>query len=44
MAKVGPVRKRPKPSSEGLWKGKVRIPEDLLTADMSDLWEVLRTK
>jgi prevent-host-death family protein len=44
MATVGPVRKRQRPSSEGLWKGKVLIPEDLLNADMSDLWEVLGTK
>jgi len=43
MAKVGPVRKR-LPSSEGLWKGKVHIPEEVLTADLSDQWEVLRQK
>jgi prevent-host-death family protein len=44
MATVGPVRKRLWPSSEGLWMGKVRIPEEQLTADMSDRWEVLRQK
>lgn len=44
MATVGPVRKRLWPSSEGLWMGKVRIPEERLTADMSDRWEVLRQK
>ena len=43
MAKVGPVRKR-LPSSEDLWKGKVHIPEEVLTADLSDQWEVLRQK
>jgi len=41
MAKVGPVRKR-LPSSEDLWKGKVHIPVEVLTADLSDQWEVLR--
>jgi prevent-host-death family protein len=44
MATVGPVRKRLWPSSEGLWIGKVEIPDELLTADMSDQWEVLRQK
>ena len=42
MATVGPVRKRLWPSSEGLWRGKVHIPDRELTADTSDLWEVLR--
>ena len=41
MATVGPVRKR-RPSSEGAWRGKVHIPEEQLTADMSDLWEAVR--
>ena len=44
MAMVGPVRKRIWPSSEGLWMGKVHIPEEKLTADMSDQWEVLRQR
>ena len=44
MATVGPARKRLWPSSEGLWKGKVHIPEERLTADLSDRWEVLRQK
>lgn len=42
MATEGPARKQLWPSSEGLWKGKVHIPEERLTADMSDRWEVLR--
>jgi hypothetical protein len=42
MASVGPVRNRLWPSSEGLWRGKVHIPDDKLTADTSDLWAVLR--
>lgn len=44
MATVGPVRKRLWPSSEGQWMGKVHIPEEQLTADTSDEWEVLRKK
>jgi prevent-host-death family protein len=44
MATVGPVRKRLWPSSEGLWAGKVHIPEKRLTAGMSDLWDVVRKK
>jgi prevent-host-death family protein len=44
MAMVGPVRKRHAPSTEGLWMGKVEIPEELLTADLSDRWEVVRQK
>ncbi|MGO9230549.1 MAG: type II toxin-antitoxin system Phd/YefM family antitoxin [Bryobacteraceae bacterium] len=42
MATVGPVPRRLWPSTEGLWKGKVHLPEHLLAADSSDLWEVLR--
>ena len=45
MAMVGPVRKRRLwKSSEGLWAGKVHISEEQLTADRSELWEVLRQK
>ena len=44
MATVGPARRRLWPTSEGLWKGKVHIPEELLTGNMSDRWEVLRQK
>jgi antitoxin (DNA-binding transcriptional repressor) of toxin-antitoxin stability system len=43
MAMVGPVkRRRLWKSPEGLWAGKVQIAEELLTADRSELWEVLR--
>jgi prevent-host-death family protein len=42
MAMVGPVRRRLWKSPEGLWAGKVRISEELLTADRSESWEVLR--
>jgi hypothetical protein len=42
MATVGAVRRRLWPSSEGRWAGKVHIPEDELTADMAERWEVLR--
>lgn len=41
MATVGPVRER-LPSTEGLWVGKVHIPEKQLAADTSDRWDVLR--
>ena len=44
MATVGTVRKRLWPSPEGLWAGKVHIPEELLTADRSELWEVVRKR
>jgi antitoxin (DNA-binding transcriptional repressor) of toxin-antitoxin stability system len=43
MAMVSPAPGRLK-SSEGMWRGKVRIPPERLTADTSDLWEVLRRK
>ena len=43
MAMVSPAPGRLK-SSEGMWGGKVRIPPERLTADTSDLWEVLRHK
>ncbi|HXB69231.1 MAG TPA: type II toxin-antitoxin system prevent-host-death family antitoxin [Candidatus Acidoferrales bacterium] len=44
IATVGPVPKRLRASSEGMLKGKVHIPEELLSADtdMSDLWECVR--
>jgi antitoxin ParD1/3/4 len=32
------------PSSEGRWRGKVHIPDEKLTADTSDMWEVARKK
>jgi prevent-host-death family protein len=42
MATVGPVKRRPFKSSEGALSGKVQISDELLMADQSDLWEVLR--
>lgn len=44
VATVGPVRKRSLVSTEGAWAGAVRIPDDDLTADRSDRWNVLRQK
>jgi antitoxin (DNA-binding transcriptional repressor) of toxin-antitoxin stability system len=41
---VGPVAKRLWKSSEGAWTGKVRIPQDRLTADTAELWDVVRGK
>lgn len=41
IATVGPVRKRLR-TSEGMLKGKVYIPDELLMADTSDLWNALR--
>ena len=43
VALVGPVRSRRLwKSPEGLWAGKVHIPDEVLTADVSELWEALR--
>jgi prevent-host-death family protein len=42
IATVGPVPKRLRASSEGMWKGKVHIPDELLMADTSDLWDCVR--
>jgi prevent-host-death family protein len=45
VATIGPVRRRPLwKSSEGAWIGKVSIPAELLTADRSELWEVVHPK
>lgn len=44
VATVGPPRKAPWKSSEGLWAGKVRIPDGRFTAERSDSWEVLCQK
>ena len=41
IATVEPVRKRLR-TSEGMLKGKVYIPDELLMADTSDLWNALR--
>lgn len=39
LAEVGPARRQSLKSLEGAWVGKVEIDDDLLDADMSDLWE-----
>ena len=44
LAMVGPVRKRLWKSSEGVLAGKVSIPDDVLMADQSHLWDVVRQK
>jgi len=40
LATVGPARKPAWKSPEGAWIGTVRIPDDLLDADTSELWDV----
>jgi len=40
VAMVGPTPRRARKSLEGIWSGKVQLPEDLVTADRSTLWEV----
>ena len=42
LAKVAPVRKQRWKSPEGLWAGKVDIPDDLLMSDMADLFDCVR--
>ncbi|HEY3826022.1 MAG TPA: type II toxin-antitoxin system prevent-host-death family antitoxin [Bryobacteraceae bacterium] len=44
LAEVGPARREKWKSPRGSWVGKVMIPDDLLEADMSDLWEVVRNR
>jgi prevent-host-death family protein len=41
MATVGPVKRRPFKSSEGILAGKVKIVGDIVNTDFSDLWEVV---
>jgi prevent-host-death family protein len=41
MATMGPVKRRPFKSSEGILAGKVKIVGDIVNADFSDLWEVV---
>jgi prevent-host-death family protein len=43
MATVGPVLKKRK-SSRGILKGKLHIPDEILMADRSDLWDCVREK
>ena len=44
VATLGPVHKRLWKSPEGVWAGKVHIPDERLAAEQADLWEVLRRK
>jgi prevent-host-death family protein len=44
LALIGPAPKRRRKSSEGAWIGKVEIPNAVLMADRSDLWEIARGK
>jgi prevent-host-death family protein len=41
MATVGPVKRRPFKSSEGILAGNVKIVGDIVNTDFSDLWEVV---
>ena len=43
VATVSPVQKKRK-SSKGAWKGKLHIPDEVLMADMSDLYDCVRVK
>jgi prevent-host-death family protein len=41
LATVRPAPRSPWKSLEGAWIGKVTIPDDLLEADMSELWDAV---
>jgi prevent-host-death family protein len=41
MATVGPVKRKPFKSSEGILAGKVKIIGDIVNADFSDLYDVV---
>jgi prevent-host-death family protein len=41
LATVGPAKRRPLKSSEGILAGKGRIVGDIVNADFSHLWEVV---
>jgi antitoxin (DNA-binding transcriptional repressor) of toxin-antitoxin stability system len=41
LATVGPVKRRPFRSSEGILAGKVKIIGDIVNLDNADLWEVV---
>ena len=41
VATIGPVKRKPFKSSEGILAGKVKIVGDIVNADFSDLWEVV---
>ncbi|MGA1995036.1 MAG: type II toxin-antitoxin system prevent-host-death family antitoxin [Bryobacteraceae bacterium] len=44
LAKVGPARRLAWKSPEGAWAGKVIVDDELLMADTSELWEVVRSQ
>jgi prevent-host-death family protein len=44
VATVGPAGKRKHRSSEGILKGKIHIPDEILMADNSDMWECVRER
>jgi antitoxin (DNA-binding transcriptional repressor) of toxin-antitoxin stability system len=42
LAQVGPAHRAAWKSPEGAWVGKVKVVDDLLEVDTSELWDVLR--
>lgn len=44
LARVGPPGRPAWKSPEGAWSGRVTIQDALLDADISGLWEVLRSR
>jgi antitoxin (DNA-binding transcriptional repressor) of toxin-antitoxin stability system len=44
LASVGPVNRPSWKSPEGTWVGKVKMADDVLDADTSGLWEVLKER
>lgn len=44
LASAGPVQRSAWKSPEGMWEGKVTVPDDLAEAHTSGLWEVLRRR
>lgn len=44
VATVGPARRRPFPSSEGILKGKIPVSEELLNLGLSKPWNAGRAK
>jgi len=42
MATVGPVKRKPFRSSEGILAGKVKIAANIANMDTADLWDVVR--
>ena len=44
VALIGPAKKLPVKSLKGALVGKVSIADDIIDADMADLWEVARAR